>query len=518
MGTQSPMRRCEGASLSRLATAAVVAICVCALIVVVADDEHAGQFADAVRIRIDSVKRSANNWRPWRSDRHQTIHSARKTQSLRDDELMGGSNEEDGSTLNSGQQAKILAELATQKRKLKAMLPSSSDEGEDEELFEEDESNVHRGNSALGDILTEEAEWPEYSRSHEGESEDSYESLLREAVAESRAAQKKAEADRRVVDLDEEEMEQEAVEDYRDKVLQKQRKKQAKQQAERNQLDHDRMEKKLVHEMAQGAAKDAARYTARHVAREVEQEVIRHVKHELPQRLSEQSRELTQQRPREGFPAPQLAPEAKSDLVPLEKSSHHPESHAQDDLQAMSAQIAQLKHKLKAVSQAAPQHTTPELSETDEVIPVEPRDDSDDSDSVQEDGAEEPEVVSEDVAPLVMESESQSESPQRVRSARASPVPVEAPSTGDEDVLHLQRQKPLEKPITVEEEAPAEEPTPDIVDEEGGETQTQAVYDIVTYLMWSSVGALLIGLLGTVVYCACQGPRDRPWGMPPKRF
>lgn len=53
--------------------------------------------------------------------------------------------------------------------------------------------------------------------------------------------------------------------------------------------------------------------------------------------------------------------------------------------------------------------------------------------------------------------------------------------------------------------------------EEGVETETEADWGLVSYAIWGSVGALMAGLCGTVIYCACQQPRDRPWGMPPKR-
>lgn len=35
--------------------------------------------------------------------------------------------------------------------------------------------------------------------------------------------------------------------------------------------------------------------------------------------------------------------------------------------------------------------------------------------------------------------------------------------------------------------------------------------------IWIALGALVLGFASVVLYCACQQPRDRPWGMPPKR-
>jgi len=63
------------------------------------------------------------------------------------------------------------------------------------------------------------------------------------------------------------------------------------------------------------------------------------------------------------------------------------------------------------------------------------------------------------------------------------------------------------------EDEPMGEPMPG----EEEETATEAEYGIMYYAVWGSLGAFVIGILGTVIYCAIQAPRDRPWGMPPKR-
>merc|ERR1711924_331464 len=48
------------------------------------------------------------------------------------------------------------------------------------------------------------------------------------------------------------------------------------------------------------------------------------------------------------------------------------------------------------------------------------------------------------------------------------------------------------------------------------EDASAATWQIVEYSLLGTGGALLLGLCGTIAYCACKQPRDRPWGMPPK--
>jgi len=49
------------------------------------------------------------------------------------------------------------------------------------------------------------------------------------------------------------------------------------------------------------------------------------------------------------------------------------------------------------------------------------------------------------------------------------------------------------------------------------ENKDDAEWSIIEYSIWGTVGALVVGLCGVIIYCACKQPRDRPWGLPPKR-
>lgn len=125
--------------------------------------------------------------------------------------------------------------------------------------------------------------------------------------------------------------------------------------------------------------------------------------------------------------------------------------------------------------------------------------------------------------PLVMEAAS-------LKSERVAPVQVgDSLATQDylDSVLSLGSKDELGKPVQVdtapEEDADdfsADDITPEDVEDDltTGETGDEAKRNIIGYLLWSSVGALVFGFFGTIMYCAvCNAPRDRPWGMPPKR-
>merc|ERR1711871_145698 len=79
--------------------------------------------------------------------------------------------------------------------------------------------------------------------------------------------------------------------------------------------------------------------------------------------------------------------------------------------------------------------------------------------------------------------------------------------------------KPTEKQPKVEGDMDDSDPDPegDADAEETAEMSNSSEITLLTYGLWIFVGALIVGLMSTIVYCACQGPRDRPWGMPRKR-
>jgi len=49
------------------------------------------------------------------------------------------------------------------------------------------------------------------------------------------------------------------------------------------------------------------------------------------------------------------------------------------------------------------------------------------------------------------------------------------------------------------------------------EIEESADTEITSYIIWSALGLLVVGMLTTVMCLACQPDRARPWGMPPKR-
>lgn len=95
------------------------------------------------------------------------------------------------------------------------------------------------------------------------------------------------------------------------------------------------------------------------------------------------------------------------------------------------------------------------------------------------------------------------------KAAKIAPPNPSVESSPAEDIVDVARASP--KHVVME---PVEEP-----EVEGGEAETEsdAEVSLLQYALWISLGALVVGCFGTVLYFACQQPRDRPHGMPRKR-
>jgi len=81
-------------------------------------------------------------------------------------------------------------------------------------------------------------------------------------------------------------------------------------------------------------------------------------------------------------------------------------------------------------------------------------------------------------------------------------VPEEPPVIEEPPVLKI--------PKMFKKETAPPAPEPEIED-------TDASSVVTTYIIWGTLGLLVVGMLGTVMCLACQPDRNRPWGMPPKR-
>jgi hypothetical protein len=96
---------------------------------------------------------------------------------------------------------------------------------------------------------------------------------------------------------------------------------------------------------------------------------------------------------------------------------------------------------------------------------------------------------------------------------RANPLEADVSSGGSEssafDKLNAEAGSDLK--MSNLEASPPSPPPPHTED------ASAATWQIVEYSLLGTGGALLLGLCGTIAYCACKQPRDRPWGMPPKR-
>lgn len=267
----------------------------------------------------------------------------------------------------------------------------------------------------------------------------------------------------------------------------------------REQMRNDRLEQRMVQDAAQKAAivaaKEAAQYTATRVAKKVEQEILIKMQDlPAPQTPTQQPSQKEAEAPHPAVqPPPTITnqprkrvnahpPGAHEDLVSVQQADHSVEKVAESvkkqktqakrdpEIKAMMAQIAKLKATLSEKSKPKAQQAKVEAD--DLLAKVE-------ADNLLATGAQ-------------------------MKIQRVAPKVPDPAATVPEDTSVVKQLSSQDKTIEAEE---------------GGEAETQAEAEnhLLYYAIWGSVGALVVGLFATVIYCACQQPRDRPWGMPPKR-
>lgn len=501
-----------------MAAAATILVAVCVLAVLVVDSEDASAIAETVRLRFDGARRESIN------NIHRLGFSGRQPIREESDRMPVLSDFSHARLEDMGpsQQRAVLAKLAAEKRRLRAMLHRDS---RDSRLGDADSSEwsrpVREHQYAESRLPRHELFADETVASRSRVSDDSEgDALVEHSSAMFRAAMKaevkqQAKDRKRQADIerDEQELEEEQAEAFRVKLHQKEQQNQEQKVRLLRQVERykrkDRMEQKMIRaaeiEGAKNAAQ-AARDAAVMVAGRVEKEVLSDVRRALPQQLSQQA-----------VQAPAAAPESMPDhdLVKLQHAAPAATT-AQADVQRDPAvlrlmdEISELRKALAdkgdkkepaaAVHDAhEEEHQTPVVTTALAVSdPIDMEADSTD-------------MKAQIIVPV------KAHRAPEPKAARVVPQPTQAvapaPEEPEPNVVDVVPEKPLREPLKVVERTPF---TPD-PSMEGEENEEEAEYDLIAYAIWGSVGALVVGLLTTVVYCACQQPRDRPWGMPPKR-
>lgn len=504
-----------------------ITVAICALVVVVADDERAINYEEGVKIR-QGTKRDVNKRKSLWLDNHdgqETIQRPSASMSL----------SKDVAEMTPTQQKTVLEQLKQEESKLMAMLPTQVERGQ------------HKG-----DVLTEEPEVREVSAraytmhrdvphdwsegSNRVVDEDEYlpeddEALMKELVEEEEEEKRREMKRQRQVELDEEEMERATAQTVRERVMQA-HKRRNKAAAKTVQLQETRTNAATT-AAANVAAASAAAVNAKNLAARVEEQVMNHVKNGM---FPEQALK--------SHPAQLQATETSSpgytqDLVTLKPIDPSPESQtppADDpEITQMRAQLAGLQATLKADEAESPAAGGPlkaaggplkRLSEKAGI--VEAVDDNKMAEAVHSkmEGKEvmqaedtddllQPDALHKRVADLVSVEAPEMETSKESEAVPMFDTPVDMPDAG-QDLASTAK----DLADTISEEQTTVDSTNEkaIESDEGVETtSTEAEYTIVYYVLWGSVGALVIGLLGSLMYCVLQGPRDRPWNMPPKR-
>jgi hypothetical protein len=505
-----------------MAIAATITLALCSLVVVAADDEDASAFMQTTRL-LDGVRGQpfTNNERPLSSgyrtrDEDDERHALPSLTDLSRAEL----------DLTASQQKSVLAKLAAEKRRLRGILAHHrrSDNAK-RRVREESPRRAHRYARpwARREVFADEQMPSQKSRPDSDESE----ALVEHSSAMFRAAMeaevKQTAKDRKrqaAIERDEEELEEEQAMAFRAKLHEKDHKSRVQKAHLLRQLRQykrkDRMSQQMIKDAEEEAtqnAAQAARAAAAKVAGRLQKELMSDVRRNFPQQISKLGMQ-------DSAAAGAVTQPAADDLVTVEPAqttdaqtakSRDPEvtrlkgeiAHLQQALAAkkivkaqpvVSPEAAPLKAQPAVAPVAAPP-ATPLIMEDDSIGKVAPKA------SVQK-------------AANVVEKAA----PKQPKSARVVPQPVRqqpVPDLADEpSVVDVVPEKPQHRPVQVAEPTPSDEEEPTI---EGGENEQQAEYTLIAYAIWGSVGALVLGIFSTIVYCACQQPRDRPWGMPPKR-
>lgn len=507
----------------RIAIVATITLALCALGVVGLDTEDASAVMETSRLRYDGVRGQpySNNQQLLTSE---FLRRGENRERRVPPSLMGAS--QGAQDLTASQQKSVLAKLAAEKRRLRGILALHRRSQSESREWEERPRRQHRYERSWAprrEVFAEEEVHSQPVRHPlpDPDSEAS-EALVEHSSAMFRAAMlaevKQAARDRKrraSIERDEEELEEEQAMAFRAKLHEKDQKNRAQKARLLHRLRQYKRKDRISQQMIKDAEKQAtesaaqaAHAAAEQVAGQMEKELMIDVRQHIPQQLSQQVLQ--------GSAAPAAPQTDTGDLITVEPAQATVKQR-DPEVKALKGEIASLREALAAKTGAVAQKTEAAPVAAPAVVT--------------------PEMATPDATPLIMEDDSTStaevsskahvqkaahsaantaakKKPKSARVAPQSPQQVAEPAK-EPSVVDVVPEKPLDGPVKVDAEpTPSDDEEPVI---EGAENEEQAETDLIAYAIWGSVGALVVGIFSTIVYCACQQPRDRPWGMPPKR-
>lgn len=445
----------------RAALGALTIIGLCALLVMVADGEEGGtQVAEQVKVRMHSAARTAGRWLHKASRRMPTLKEI--------------------SSLPRREQQQLLSELKSEKQSLKQILQTQPQHGKHLH-YSNEEWHRHSGDVvAEQDLELTDAHMsvPGLQRRQDIVKAKALETTAASILADVRREELYDLKRRREVESDEDELEEEQTMAFTQKMQEKDRKSKEKIQRLQKQLRDLQLQKE--------------------------------------KRQQNTATKVEQTQSTEAAPPPQPVVVSAADTTPavaVQVGSPEPHAEVQPVVQEvldsdpsvddLTAQIATLEQELHAPAAAPTQQASPEP-----VMDLETTVKTEDVSLPEKKTKQARAVPAASVA--VEDTESIAEkSLKSAHQAEAREMLHEA-----EDEVQQEQQDAARKALKLKEEP---EPGSDMVDGGEEETASDAEYGIMYYALWGSLGAFVIGILGTVIYCAIQAPRDRPWGMPPKR-
>lgn len=498
----------------RMAIAATALIALCTLAVVAADSET-GSITEAVRLRFDEGRRQFNNYQEPESERFQSIREEEEGASL---PRLATISHTALDAMGPSRQRAMLRKLAAEKRRLSRILRRGRDT-DDADDWETQPERAHesawtpRRKAEMFEDEPVSHSRPPREESDEQELVEHSSAMFRAAMqaeVKQRAKDRKRQA---AIERDEEELEEEQADAFRVKLQEKSQKNRAQKVRLMRQVQHykrrDRLDQQMIREAQKEAATSAAQAAhdaATRVAGQMEHELLSDVRATLPDQLAQQRMRVS-------------GAVQDHDLVRLQPEAVQTTAQATDAAANRDPVVKRLVRKIARLQRTLKKTTTSQQPE---------------SATANANQAAQPAYEEAVVDPLIMETDSATtEKPQiavepkkarivvsqKPKSARVVAPPAQPmasspaePAEEEPSVVDIVPEKPLREPVQVEEK-PTVAPEPIIE----GENEEEAEVNLIAYALWGSVGALVVGLLGTVVYCACQQPRDRPWGMPPKR-
>jgi len=505
-----------------MAIAATIMLALCALGVVGLDNEDAGAVMETDRLRYDGMRGQSY------TNNQQALESEFLSRGENGDRrvlpsLMEVSHR--APDLTASQQKSVLAKLAAEKRRLRSILARHRQSESESREWEERPRRQHRYVRSWAprrEVFAEEEVHSQRVRHPLPDPEgDESEALVEHSSAMFRAAMlaevKQAARDRKrraSIDRDEEELEEEQALAFRAKLHEKDQKNRAQKERLLHRIRQykrkDRMSQQMIKDaekQATQSAAQAAHAAAEQVAGQMEKELMMDVRQHIPQQISQQVLQNSA--------APVTSQSDTGNLISVEPAQA-PVKQPDPDVTALKGEIASLREALAAKTgaaaqtevapEAAPAAVAPEM-DTPEATPL----------IMEDDSTSTAEVAPKAHVQKAAHPAASTASKKQPQSARVAPQPPQqvAEPAKEPSVVDVVPEKPQGGPVEVDAEpTPSDDEQPVI---EGAENEEQAETDLIAYAIWGSVGALVVGIFSTIVYCACQQPRDRPWGMPPKR-